>query len=175
MALQLGRRRYAGTRAMVAAHDVVAAQIVRRYNNPERKVFAYLFQLTPEADFRPLIPSPTAVIAAWMDEEGGLIETPVETAIAHAYAIAAIPKPRMYHAGNYTPFQRKQMLARTVLFSVRERDADTVEVHLFSRSVVFTPKGDHDGYELWTRDGDGDWYFAHRPGEEGDTSADLQS
>jgi hypothetical protein len=146
--------------------EQVVGRLLRRYANPERKVFAYLFRLHPEADFAPMLPNSESVIESWIDEGEGLTVTPTATALARMQAIMAIVKPRVYNAANHTSLERKQLLSRSVLFSLRPLDTETIEVHLYSRAVLYTPKGDHDGYEVWRHDADGEWYFDHRPGED---------
>jgi hypothetical protein len=74
----------------------------------------------------------------------------------------AIPRPEQYIPQNHTPTERKQLMGRSVLFSVRPLAADRIEVHLVSRSLIYTPKGDREVIEEWRRAEDGQWYSAYK-------------
>jgi hypothetical protein len=143
--------------------EAVALKIVERYSHPGRTAYLYLFQLKPGVDFASLIPEASGVIAAWIDEGANLVATPVDTALAHCKTTQEIA-PNRDVPQKLTSHQRRQMMARAILFSVNQLDADEVEVHLVSRALIFSPKGDREVNEKWLRSGDS-WYSAYQPDE----------
>ncbi len=161
MAVQLGRSRDAGSRRMVAALDEVAAQIARRYAHPGRKAYTYLFRLKPDADFRAIVPALDSALTAWVDEGAGLAAAPLDTALDHCRAVHNAGADLQRQPG-LTSQQRRQLMARSILFTVTQRSEDVIEVHLSSRALAFSPKGDREVTEEWRR-GESGWYSAYRP------------
>jgi hypothetical protein len=143
------------------ASEAVALKIVERYSHPGRTAFTYLFQMKPESDFTALVPDPTAVIAAWIDEGNGLVSMPVDTAVVHCRT-TQVESPKRDDQGKLTSNQRRQMMARSILFIVTQLDTDEIEVRLVSRALNFSPKGDREVTEKWRRTAD-DWYSAYQP------------
>ncbi len=141
--------------------DYVAARIAERYAHPGRAAYTYLFRLKPDRDFGPLVPDPESVVSAWLDEGGGLAPVPVESAVEHCRAALAA-KPDLTRPQQTTSHQRRQMMARSILFSVDQREENLVKVRLLSRALHFTPKGDREAFEEWRPTGGG-WYSAYRP------------
>ena len=141
--------------------DFVAARIVTRYSHPSRSAYAYMFRLKPGTDLGGMTPSVESIITAWVDEGEGLIPSPPEIAVDHC-RIAQRHKPDADRPRQMTPHERRQMMARAILFTVSQPSADLVTVHLVSRSVCFSPKGDREAHEQWRRTGEG-WYSAHVP------------
>lgn len=115
----------------------------------------YLFRLRPDADFQPLVPGPDYVLAAWVDENGGLHPLPPDEAIQRCLAAAAIP------ANRWTA--RRWTMARVVTFTAIPTDEETVAVRLLSRALHFAPRGTREAHETWQRTADGQWYSAYRP------------
>ena len=68
----------------------VIDQIIRRYSNPSRTTFMYLFRLPIEADFSGIIPAETSILTAWVDEGGGFQLTPPADAVALCTTIRAL-------------------------------------------------------------------------------------
>src|SRR5262249_53118876 len=95
---------------------------------------------------------------AWVDEGEGLIPTSAEIAVDHC-RVARQYTPDPDHPRQMTPHQRRQMMARAILFIVSQPDPDLVTVDLVSRSVCFSPKGDREGHEQGRGTGEG-WYPA---------------
>jgi hypothetical protein len=141
--------------------EAVALKIVERYSHPGRTAYMYLFRVTPESDFTALIPSASDVIAVWMDEGNNLEQSPIDTTIAHS-TVTRNAAPTLTAPQKLTSTQRRQMMARVVVFSVSQLNDDEVEVHLVSRPLIFTPKGDREVTEKWRRSADG-WYSAYQP------------
>jgi hypothetical protein len=146
-----------------APTDYVAARIAERYANPARAAYLYLFRLKPSSDFSPLAPDPQSILSAWVDEGGGLASMPVETAVERCRAAIAA-KPDLSVPQKLTPHQRRQMMSRSILFSVEQPSERVVTVRLLSRALHFTPKADREAFEEWHPSGQG-WYSAHRPEE----------
>jgi hypothetical protein len=141
--------------------DFVTGRIVARYGHPARAAYLYMFRLRPGADFSPILPPQEAALAAWVDEGDGLLPTPIEAAIERCRAALEI-RPDVDKPQRLTAHQRRQMMARSVFFSLEQTAEGLIEVHLQSRSLAFSPKGDRIAHETWrpTRDG---WYSAYRP------------
>ncbi|MCC7451743.1 MAG: hypothetical protein IT324_30320 [Anaerolineae bacterium] len=148
---------------MVEALDEVAAQIARRYAHPGRKAYTYLFRLKPHAPFNAIVPAQDSVLTAWLDEGAGLSPAPIDTALDRCRAVHAIG-PDLQRQPQLTSHQRRQLMSRSILFSVIQRNEDVIEVHLISRALAFSPKGDREVTEEWRRGASG-WYSAYRPHE----------
>jgi len=146
--------------------EFVAGRIAARYGHPGRTAYTYLFQMKPDGDFGPLVPDSESVITAWMDEGSGLLPAPIDTAIEHCRAVHA-NKTDLTTPRKMTSHERRQMMARSILFAVTQPAADLVEVRLLSRSLVFSPKGDREAQEQWRPTGEG-WYSAYRSGQDED-------
>ncbi len=141
--------------------DLVAHKIVQRYAHPERKAYLYMFRLQPGSDFSAIVPAPENILAAWVDEGNGLLPAAVDS------ALVACSAAREIHINSRTPgklttHQRRQLMARSVLFSVEATAPDLIEVRLRSRALTFSPKGDREILERWQRTG-ADWYSAYQP------------
>jgi len=147
-----------------SALDHVAMRIVERYSNPSRKAYTYLFRLHIESPLTALVPLATDVLAAWVDEGRGLVPTAPLEAVARCQAAAQI-KPHTEPLHSLTPHQRKQMMARAIQFSVRPVAEDEISLHLVSRALGFSPKGDREVIEAWRRTADGVWYSVYREQE----------
>ncbi len=141
--------------------EFVAARIAERYAHPGRVAYLYLFQLEPGSDFSPLMPPVESTLAAWLDEGGGLAPVAVETAVERCRA-AIHTKPDPANQRAMTSNQRRQMMARSILFSVTQPADDLITVRLLSRALHFSPKGDREAFEEWHRAGEG-WYSAYQP------------
>jgi hypothetical protein len=141
--------------------DYVAARIADRYANPARVAYTYLFRLKPDSDFSPLVPDPAAVLSAWIDEGEGLAPASAETAVEHCQQIID-SKLDLLQPRNMTSHHRRQMMSRTILFSVEQPADDLVTVRLLSRALYFSPKGDREAFEEWKPTGEV-WYSAYRP------------
>ncbi len=141
--------------------EAVALKIVERYSHPGRTAYMYLFRVTPESNLTALIPPASIVIATWMDEGNSLLDSSIDIAIAHSTATRNAA-PTLTAPQKLSSDQRRQMMARVVIFSVSELNDDEVEVHLVSRSLAFSPKGDREVTEKWRRSADG-WYSAYQP------------
>jgi len=148
---------------MVEALDEVAAQIARRYAHPGRKAYTYLFRLRPDAPFSAIVPTHDSVLTAWLDEGEGLSPAPIDSALDRCRAVHTIG-PDLQRQTQLTSHQRRQLMARSILFSVTQRSEDVIEVHLMSRALTFSPKGDREVTEEWRRGANG-WYSAYRPHE----------
>jgi len=164
MALRLGRSWHTGTRSVVgdSALDEVTARIVRRYANPARIAYAYVFRLVPGSTFDKVLPARETIMTAWIDEGEGLAQTSIERALERCAAVTKMAVPRPYNPHDFTPEQRKFLNSRTAQFTVYPSE-DVIEVHLVSRSPVFTPKGDRQVIEKWARSADGEWYSVYQP------------
>jgi hypothetical protein len=144
--------------------EFVAGRIAARYAHPGRTANTYLFQLKPDSDFGPLVPDPESVIAAWMDEGNGLLPAHIDIAVDHCRAVFA-NKTDLGTPRKMTSHERRQMMARSILFTATQPAADLVEIRLLSRALVFSPKGDREALEQWRPSGE-DWYSAYRPYDE---------
>ena len=145
---------------VASATDIVAAHIAQRYAHPGRAAYTYLFQLKPDSDFGLLVPEATAILAAWMDEGNGLQPVPAESAVERCRATHA-QAPDLQRPQKLNRHQRRQLMARSILFSATQHGDDLVQVRLVSRALIFSPKGDREAFEDWRRTGD-DWYSAYR-------------
>jgi hypothetical protein len=145
----------------------VIARLITRYNNPARMAYTYLFRLTSGGDFSCVIPNEGEVVMAWVDEGDGLEVAPVDHALRRCQAIQEAHITTS-PAHKLTPHERRQMMARAIVFALDQHTDDLIVVHLISRSLTFTPKGDREVYEHWRLGGEG-WYSAHRP--QGNTTA----
>ena len=121
----------------------------------------YLFRLPIEADFSGIIPAETSILTAWVDEGGGFQLTPPADAVALCTTIRGL---HLIDKGEHrmTSTERRQMMSRTVQFSLEPKADDLIVVHLVSKAITFSPKGDREVYEHW-RLGSAGWYSAHRP------------
>src|SRR5215208_5511169 len=144
--------------------EFVANRIAQRYANPARSAYVYLFQVRPDADFSQLIPAPEVVIAAWYDERNGMEQVTPQAALEHCratkQAVTDLAQPK-----KMTSHERKQMMARSIVFSVTQPSESVIQVHLFSRSLSFSPKGDREVTEEWRQSGD-TWFSAYQPDKE---------
>lgn len=140
---------------------IVAGRIRDRYATPARRAYTYLFRMRPGASLDALIPDPESVIAAWVDEGAGLLPAPPAEAVRRCAAAREV-RPHDLPPAQLSPHQRKQMMARSILFIATPQDADRVEVHLWSRALGFSPKGDREARETWLRAAGDFWYSAHR-------------
>jgi hypothetical protein len=138
----------------------VAAHIAQRYAHPGRAAYTYLFQLKPDSDFGPLVPELTSILVAWMDEGSALQPAPAETTAERCRATHA-QAPDLRRPQKLSRHQRRQLMARSILFTAIQASDDLVQVRLVSRALVFSPKGDREAFEDWRRTGD-DWYSAYR-------------
>jgi len=145
--------------------DIVAERIAVRYRNPSRKAYLYLFRLAPSASLDALVPPADHVVQAWIDNGNGLVESAIEGVVA-ACADASQVKPHTQSPTRLSPHERKQMMARSILFTAHQPDQDTVEVNLASRALGFSPKGDRVALEVWKRTVDGTWYSTRRERDE---------
>jgi hypothetical protein len=144
--------------------EFVANRIAQRYSNPARTAYTYLFQVAPDSDFSQLIPSADAAIAAWMDEGSGMQQVDPAFAAEHCRAtkqsVTDLSQPK-----KMSSHQRKQMMARSIMFSIVQLSEGVIQVHLFSRSLTFSPKGDREVTEEWHPSGDS-WFSAYRPDDD---------
>ncbi|MBX3080218.1 MAG: hypothetical protein KF716_01205 [Anaerolineae bacterium] len=156
------------TETSPAGMDIVINQIIRRYSNPARATFMYLFLLPLDADFSGVFPTPETVLTAWVDEGSGFQVTPADEAVR---LCSGIQQLHIIDSAEHrlTSTERKQMMARTIQFSVEQKADDFIVVHLVSKAITFSPKGDREVYEHW-RLGSTGWYSIHRP--EGNTTED---
>ena len=145
----------------MAPADLVTQKIVQRYAHPERKAYLYMFRLNPGSEFSSLVPAPESVLAAWVDEGSGLLPAAAGLALA-ACAITLEVHIASGTPKKLTPHERRQQMARSVLFTVQESMPDLIEVRLISRALAFSPKGDREAHEHWQRSGS-DWYSAYHP------------
>src|SRR5258706_1469821 len=105
---------------MVATDDVTA-RIVRRYANPGRAAYMYLFRLKPGSELGPLqrlVPEPDSVLAAWADEGEGLLSTPPDEAVRRCATAYAVGVEIAQTPQKLAPHQRRQLMARSILFTV---------------------------------------------------------
>jgi hypothetical protein len=143
------------------AFDIIIDQIIRRYSNPSRTTFMYMFRLPIEADFSGIVPPASSVLFSWVDEGSGFQSTQPVDAVqlcASIRQLHLIDKPQR----RLTSTERRQMMSRTVQFSLKSEADDLIVVHLVSKAITFSPKGDREVYEHW-RLGSTGWYSAHRP------------
>lgn len=142
--------------------DTVAERIARRYAHPGRAAYVYLFRLKLESDLTPLIPATEWVVTAWLDEGSGLSPASAALTVEHCAATRSTGLNRR-HAQTAT--ERKQQMARAIQFIVTQLDDKLIEVHLVSRALLFSPKGDREVHEQWRPASDG-WYSAYQPHED---------
>jgi hypothetical protein len=140
--------------------DLVAEKIARRYAHPERKAYTYLFRLKPDRDFNAIVPEASSVTSAWVDEGNGLLSSPIDSAVEHCQKVY---EARLVRSRPQNSQERRRQMARSIQFTVTQPSEDQIEVHLISRAIAFSPKGDREVTEFWRRTADGDWYSAHRP------------
>lgn len=152
-----------------APETFIAARLLQRYSASGRTAYTYLFYLRQGADTGALIPVAADVISAWSDQGSGFLPLPPETVIQQCEAIHALefhnPPGYAPQSGRLTPHQRRQQMARTVQFTITPQVDDLVVVHLVSRALKFSPKGDRSVTEHW-KPTDGGWYSAYRPHQE---------
>jgi hypothetical protein len=138
----------------------VAERIAQRYAHPSRTAYLYLFQIKPEGDLTSLVPNAESVVAAWVDQGAGLAPAPIEAAVeqcSHVYNLKLkMTRPK-------TADERRRQMARSVMFTAVQATEDTVKVHLVSRALAFSPKGDRIADEEWKPTGDGGWYSVYNP------------
>ena len=146
---------------MVATDDVTA-RIVRRYANPARTAYLYLFRLKPGGELGPIVPEADSVLAAWADEGEGLLSTPPDEAVRKCAAAHAVGLEIAQTPQKLTPHQRRQLMARSILFTVEQISDSVINVHRFSRALAFSPKGDRKVTEEWHPSNEG-WYSSYRP------------
>src|SRR5260221_6026631 len=101
--------------------DLVAHKIVQRYAHPERKAHLYMFRLKPGSDFSAIVPAPENILAAWVDEDNGLLPAAVDSALV-ACSAARETHINSRTPGKLTTHQRRQLIARSVLFIVEGTD-----------------------------------------------------
>lgn len=149
----------------VIPHDAsgvafVTQQIIRRYSNPARIAHSFLLRIPPDADFVPLLPAAEIALQAWSDNGTGLVEATADQTLSYCRSIAdrAFDQAQGMNAAD-----RKQLMARIILFSVAQVADDEIAVHLLSRSLTFKGKGDRDVIEQWKPSADGGWYSVYRP------------
>ncbi len=147
-----------------SALDHVAGRIVERYSNPSRKAYTYLFRLRHEAPLSALVPPANAVLSAWVDEGQGFRPTELLEAIKRCEQAAQV-KPHTQTPHTLTPHQRKQMMARAIQFKLQQVAEDEIRLHLVSRALSFSPKGDREVIETWRRTAQGLWYSVYREQE----------
>lgn len=146
------------------ALDHVAARILERYSNPSRRAYTYLFRLRPQTALTSLVPSAEDVLSAWVDEGEGFQPLEPPQAVARCQQAAQI-KPHTETPHTLTPHQRKQMMARAIQFSLWHVAEDEITLHLVSRALGFSPKGDREVIETWRRTSEGVWYSVYRERE----------
>jgi hypothetical protein len=140
---------------------LVAGRIRDRYATPSRKAYTYLFWVKDETTLSELIPPAEQVIAAWVDEGVGLL--PLNAAEAtRQCAVARAQRPQDRPSGQLSPNERRQMMARVILFTLEQSGPAQVDVHLWSRALGFSPKGDREAFEQWEQAEDGVWFSAYR-------------
>ena len=146
---------------MVDPEAYVAQRIVQRYGHPGRTAYVYLFRVKPDSDLGLLIPTAESVHTVWIDEGSGLIQSTPAIAIANGNAIRAL---QITTSGpqKLTSHQRRQMMARSIVFIAIQSAENEVSVTLVSRSLTFSPKGDRTAHEKWLRMGE-DWFSAYQP------------
>ncbi|HLY29156.1 MAG TPA: hypothetical protein VKQ72_22615 [Aggregatilineales bacterium] len=151
---------------MTEAADWVASRIIERYGRPGRVAYMVMFRLQNSADFSHIVPPRESIVAAWIDAGSGLLPATAESALERCKILQAVHTlARAPH--QMTADERRQMMARSVLFSVQQTATDLVEVRLISRSLTFSPKGDREANEQWKPGSEG-WYSAYRPRDEDD-------
>jgi hypothetical protein len=145
------------------ATDDVAERIARRYAHPERVAYTYLFRLAPGNDFGPLVPLADHVLSSWMDEGDGLAKVEADSAARNCQAAyEAMQEARRQSKRPKTSHERRQQMARSILFTVTRPAEDEIDVHLLSRALAFSPKGDREVVEKWRRSAEG-WFSSYQP------------
>lgn len=134
--------------------EIITRKIWARYSAPERTAYLYMFLLKPDAIRESLIPEPSEVLLAWVDEGKGLNAAPVDQAIAQTIAARNFRTARPTSA-----HERRLSMARIVTLTVEPQADDQYCVDLFSRALAFSPKGDRRALETW-RPAEGSWYSA---------------
>ena len=144
--------------------DEVAERIALRYAHPERVAYLYLFRLAPGSDFGPLVPLTGHILTAWIDEGSGLARTDADSAVRKCQTVYdAMAEARRLSKRPKTSHERRQQMARSILFTVTQPVEDEIEVHLLSRALAFSPKGDREVVEKWRRSAEG-WFSSYLPG-----------
>jgi hypothetical protein len=145
---------------MIQPVQYVAERIAQRYAHPSRTAYLYLFQIKADTDLTSPVPDPESVVAAWVDQGAGLASAPIELAVEQCAATYNL-KLRMTRPR--TPDERRRQMARCVMFTAAQSSEDTVNIHLVSRALAFSPKGDRVADEEWKPTGDGGWYSVYNP------------
>ncbi len=147
----------------MVATDYVTGRIVQRYAHPGRSAYLYMFQLAPDGDFSALIPPVVTITAAWVDEGSGIQPISPAAAVEHCQAAKeSVGDPAI--ALRTTRHERRQMMARVILFSVTQLSETAIQVHLVSRALAFAPKGTREVVEEWRPTAEG-WYSTYRDHE----------
>lgn len=144
------------------ALDFVSRRIMERYSNPARRAYLYLFRLKPDSDFAPIVPIGDAILTAWIDEGNGLALMPTDESIERARAALDL-RSNLHRLPQRT---MRQTMARVVVFSVVQSAAALIAVHLLSRALMFSPKGDREVHEQWRPIDNSEgkiWYSAYQP------------
>ena len=141
--------------------QIVAGRIRDRYATPSRKAYTYLFWVHVSGTHEALIPAADAVIRAWVDEGAGLLPSDREEAVRRCAATRE-QRPQDGPSGQLSGHARRQMMARAIVFTLEQTGAGQIDVHLWSRALGFTPKGDREAHEQWECTVDGEWYSAYR-------------
>src|SRR5258708_28328290 len=97
--------------------DWVANRIVERYGRPGRSAYLVMFRLKEGSDFSGVTPKPDSIEAAWIDAGSGLLPAKVEAALARCETLRAVHTPADA-PHRLTSDERRQMMARCILFSV---------------------------------------------------------
>ena len=149
---------------MADASDWVTDRILERYSRPGRVAYMVMFRLKGGTGFSGVLPEEDSIIAAWIDGGNGLLPAASQAALERCKVLQAVHTPSDA-PHRMTAEERRQMMARCILFTVVQSADDLVEVQLISRSLTFTPKGDREAYEQWKPGGEG-WYSAYHPRDE---------
>ncbi len=139
----------------------VAGRIRDRYATPSRKAYTYLFWVRDAAALEALIPTPEQTIAAWVDEGAGLLPLDGAEAVRRC-AEARARRPQDRPSGQLSPHERRQMMARAILFTLTPVRPDQINLNMWSRALGFSPKGDRQAFEQWEQTDDGLWFSAYR-------------
>lgn len=139
----------------------VAGRIRDRYATPSRKAYTYLFWVRDAAALEALIPTAEQVITAWVDEGAGLLPLDAAEAVRRS-AESRSARPQDRPAAPISPHERRQMMARVILFTLELVGPDQIAVRLWSRALGFSPKGDREAFEQWELTEDGVWFSAYR-------------
>ncbi len=162
---RLGRLSMSGLDVRIAPTDIVAGRIAERYRTPARRAYLYLFRLKPDASLEGLVPVADSVLEAWMDVGDGLLPSPIDRVLTECRRAADI-KPHTQTPTRLTAHERKQMMARAIMFIATQPEPSSVLINLASRALGFSPKGDRTALEEWRRSAEGRWYSTRREREE---------